>query len=71
MTFFERSYESSVLMVQCQSIFFDVLVQLLSSQQILLVDVIMIGLKGSKTQPHDDRDNCFLPFELKKRAPAV
>ena len=26
----------------------------------------MIGLKGSKTQPHDDRDNCFLPFDSKK-----
>ena len=29
-------------------------------------NVIMIGLKGSKTQPHDDRDNCFLPFDSKK-----
>ena len=28
--------------------------------------VIMKGLKGSKTQPHDDRDNCFLPFDSKK-----
>ena len=28
-------------------------------------NVIMIGLKGSKNQPHDDRDNCFLPFDSK------
>ena len=60
MTFFERSYESRMFfMVQCQSIFFGVLVWLLSFQQFLSVEVLLLPLTW--LQPH----SClFVEFAL-------
>ena len=46
-------------MVQCQSIFFGVLVWLLSSQQILLVEVLLLPLTW--LQPHS---SLFVEFAL-------